>query len=281
MKLVRFRKDGETRIGTIDGETVYDISDQVDDFADALQKSTEDESLETSGNTYSMDDINYLPPTTETNTVLNAALNYESHIEETSRAAPEWPLLFFKLYRSLIGHREQVPLYSSISTDLDYEAELAVVIGAPARNVSETEALDYVAGYTILNDITARDLQNVMMGDVERLDWFSSKALQKSTPVGPYVVTSDEIPDPMDLQISSWVNGKKMQDESSGMMIRDIPELISFASTRIELHPGDIIATGTPEGVGLFQDLLLSDGDTIEIEIDDIGTLSNTVTRVE
>jgi 2-keto-4-pentenoate hydratase/2-oxohepta-3-ene-1,7-dioic acid hydratase in catechol pathway len=280
MKLTRFRVDGESRIGVIEDEVVLDVTDDVDSFSNALEMVTDGETISGSNDTYSRTKIDYLPPTEETNTILAAALNYESHVTETSRAVPEWPLLFLKMYRSLTGHREPIPHYTSITNELDYEAELAAVIGSPARNVSESEALDYVAGYTILNDVSARDIQNVMVGDVRRLDWFSAKALERCTPVGPHVVTTDGVSDPMDLRITSWVNGKKMQDESSAMMIRDIPELVSFASSRIELQPGDIIATGTPEGVGLFQDLLLTDGDTVEIEIEQVGRLSNTVQQV-
>lgn len=277
MKLTRFFVDGETRIGIVEEDIVRDATTDVDSFRAALETITAGAGIEATGETYQTSDITFLPPTMPSNTTFAVALNYQAHIEETSRDVPEWPLIFLKMYRSLTGHLEPIPRYTGITNELDYEAELAVVIGAPTWQVSEAEALDYVAGYTILNDITARDLQTVPVGEGGYLDWFSSKALEKSTPVGPHIVSADEIDDPMDLQITSRVNGETMQDESSGLMIRGVSELIAFASSRVELQPGDLIATGTPEGVGLFQDLLLEEGDTVEIDVEGIGTLSNTV----
>ncbi|WP_331235888.1 fumarylacetoacetate hydrolase family protein [Natronorarus salvus] len=281
MKLGRFSVDGEVRFGVVEDGSVVTASREDGSFGEMLEAVTVGEDVDLGGETYSLGDVEYLPPTTESNTVFAAALNYRSHVEETSMAIPERPLLFLKPYRSLIGDGTPIPLYTSITTELDYEAELAVVIGTPCWNVSESEALDYVAGYTVLNDITSRNVQRMSVGDVDRLDWFSSKALQGSTPVGPFVTTADEVSDPMDLRIRSWVNGETMQDESTGLMIRDVPELVSFAASRVELQPGDLIATGTPEGVGHWQDLDLEDGDTIEIEIDEVGSLTNTVRAVE
>jgi acylpyruvate hydrolase len=155
------------------------------------------------------------------------------------------------------------------------------VIGEPARHVDPEEALEHVAGYTILNDTSARDLQfGMTVGDDDMLDWFSGKTMQSTTPVGPYVVV-DEVDDPQDLSIASRVDGETMQDDHTGMMIRSVADLVSFVSSRVRLEPGDVIATGTPEGVGTFQDIALDPGQTVEVEVEGIGTLVNTVEEAE
>lgn len=277
MKLGRFSLDGDAVCGVLEDEEVL-VLDGFDSFADVLEAVMDDRDLD-GGRRIPIGDADYLPPTTPANTAFCAALNYESHVEEADRAIPERPWIFLKLYRSLIGHHQPIKIPQAVSTAIDYEAELTAVIGKPAYDVAEADALDYLAGYTILNDISARDVQSpFMIGDSEYMDWFSGKALQALTPVGPSVVTADTIADPQDLRIRSRLNGEVMQDESSGLMIRSIAELVSYLSTRVELQPGDLIATGTPEGVGKFQDISLEPGDTIDVDIEDIGTLSNDVT---
>jgi len=182
-----------------------------------------------------------------------------------------------KLPRTLVGHQDPISLHSHVTNEIDYEAELAAVIGSPARHVSPEEALDHVAGYTILNDTSARDLQlSLQVGEDNLFDWFSGKAMEKTTPVGPYVVVN-EIDDPQDLDITSRVNGEVLQDDNTSYMIRSVADLVSFVSSRVRLQPGDVLATGTPEGVGTFQDIQLHPGDTVE----DIGTLVNTVQECE
>lgn len=208
-------------------------------------------------------------------------LNYAAYAAESNIDIPEWPLLFIKLTRPLVGHREPITYHNDITDEIDYEAELAAVIGEPARHVDADEALEYVAGYTILNDTSARDLQlGLQVGDDEMLDWFSGKTMQQTTPLGPTVVV-DEIDDLQDLHIASRVDGETMQDDNTGMMIRTVADIVAFVSSRVRLEPGDIIATGTPEGVGTFQDIKLDDGETVEVEIDGIGTPINTVEAVE
>lgn len=196
---------------------------------------------------------------------------------ESNLDAPEWPLLFLKLPRSLVGHRQPISYHTRVTDEIDYEGELAAVIGKPARHVAPERALEYVAGYTILNDTSARDLQlSLQAGDDSLIDWFSGKAMQRTTPTGPWVVV-DEISDPQDLDIVSRVNGDTMQDDNTSLMIRSVADLVSFVSSRVRLEPGDIIATGTPEGVGTFQDVRLTPGDTVEVEVERIGSLVNTV----
>lgn len=275
MRLGRFRAAGKDRTGVFERGTVRDVSEAFVSFREALTQA--DKAAEADGETFNEEDVTYLPPTTDRNTVYCAALNYEAHAKESDIAVPEWPLIFMKLPQTLVGHREPIAYHTRVTQEIDYEAELAAVIGDSGRHIPIEDALDHVAGYTILNDTTARDLQfGLQVGDDDLLDWFSGKTMQNTTPVGPYVVM-DEIEDPQNLAISSRVNSETLQDDNTGMMIRSVAELVSFVSSRVELSPGDIVATGTPEGVGAFQDIKLERGDTVDIEIGDIGLLSNTV----
>lgn len=278
MRIGRFYADDRTRIGVFEGSTVRDVTSAFNSFRDALARPSDANDVD--DETFDVDEITYLPPTTEGNIVYCAALNYEAHAKEAGDAVPERPLVFMKLPQTLVGHREPIFYHTRVTRVIDYEAELAAVIGTTGRHVSPDEALEYVAGYTILNDTSARDLQLTLeVGDDNMLDWFSGKTMQATTPIGPYVV--DDIDDPQDLSIVSRVNGETMQDDNTGMMIRSVADLVSFVSSRVELRPGDVIATGTPEGVGAFQDIQLHPGDTVEVEVGDIGKLVNTVEEAE
>jgi 2-keto-4-pentenoate hydratase/2-oxohepta-3-ene-1,7-dioic acid hydratase in catechol pathway len=277
MRLCRFQSGGESRIGRFDDGVIHDVSAEFDSFSDALTRPSDAVGVE--GDSFEAADIEYLPPTTDRNTVFCAGLNYEAHAAESDIAVPERPLIFTKFPQTLVGHRAPITYHSRVTGEIDYEAELAAVIGEPARHVSSDEALEHVAGYTILNDTSARDLQlSLQVGDDEMIDWFSGKTMERTSPTGPQVVI-DEIDDPQSLDIVSRVNGEVMQDDNTEMMIRTVADLVSFVSSRVRLQPGDIIATGTPEGVGTFQDIQLHPGDTVEIEIEDIGALVNTVTE--
>jgi len=279
MRIGRFQADGESRIGRFEDDVVRDVSGEFDGFRDALTRPHDAEDAD--GETFDRDEVTHLPPTTRENTVFCAALNYEAHAEESDIEVPEWPLIFTKLPRTLVGHREPISYHTRVTEEIDYEAELAAVIGEPARHVEPDEALDYVAGYTLLNDTSARDLQlGLQVGDDDLIDWFSGKAMQRTTPVGPYVAV-DEVEDPQDLHIASRVDGETMQDDDTGMMIRSVADLVAFVSSRVRLEPGDVVATGTPEGVGAFQDIRLHPGETVEVEVEGIGTLVNTVAEVD
>lgn len=278
MRLGRFQAADEQRIGIFEDGEVRDVTSGVEGFDDALSRP--DAVAAVDGPTFDVDDISYLPPTTDRNTVFCAGLNYEAHAEESDIDVPEWPLIFMKPPRALVGHETPISYHTKVTEAIDYEAELAAVIGTSGRHLSVDEALDHVAGYTIFNDTTARDLQfGLRVGDEEMLDWFSGKAMQATTPMGPYVVV-DEIDDPQDLAIASRVDGETMQDDTTGMMVRSVADLVSFVSSRVRLEPGDIIATGTPEGVGAFQDITLHEGETVEVDIEGIGTLRNRIEAV-
>lgn len=275
MHVGRFIANGETRIGRFEQGSVVEL--EAESFPAVLEYLTTGKAMPSGVATFEVEEIEHLPPTTSKNAVFAAALNYQSHADEAEEAIPDRPLLFLKLPRSLVGHKHPITPHASVTNDLDYEAELAAVIGTPAWHVDASEALQHVAGYTICNDISARDVQRVAVGDSTFIDWLSGKSMAETSPLGPYVTTPDSLPDPHDLHIESRLNDEVMQDESTEYMIRGVDELIAFASTRVQLEPGDVIATGTPEGVGTFQDVRIVPGDRIDITIDGIGTLSNVV----
>lgn len=206
--------------------------------------------------------------------------NYAEHIAEGARAqntridVTEVPVFFTKPPTAVIGPDDSIPYWPALSTSIDYEVELAAVIGTRGINIPRDRALDHVFGYTILNDITARDLQRRHGGQ-----YFKGKGLDGSCPLGPWIVTADEIPDPQRIGLRLWVNGDKRQDSTTAAMIFDIATLIASLSEGLTLEPGDIIATGTPAGVGyaMSPPRFLTDGDEVICEIDGIGRLANRV----
>jgi acylpyruvate hydrolase len=286
MQLVHFSTGGdERRVGVLEDETVRDITDAVETFDAALAAVVDGVNVsdDHNGEYHQVDALTLLPPMTNRNTTFAVALNYSSHIEEVARTREEFerPLVFTKFARALVGQGAPIEYDTKVTTDLDYEGELAAVVGKPGRHITTEDALRHIAGYTVFNDITARDLQNVRAKDEEWLDWFSSKSLQNSSPLGPAVVTADEVGDPNDLHIETHHNGDIVQDEDTHLMIYDVADLVSFISSRVELQPGDVIATGTPAGVGHFQDVSLSDGDEVSVTVEGVGTLTNVVERME
>ncbi len=209
--------------------------------------------------------------------------NYAEHIAEGDRAqnqktgVSDHPVFFTKPPTSVVAPDGDVLLFPDVSTSIDYEVELTVVIGKAGRNIAKADAMSHVFGYTILNDITARDIQRRHGGQ-----YFKGKGLDGSCPIGPVIVTADDITDPHALSIGLKVNGEQRQDGTTKDMIFDIPTLIASLSEGLTLEPGDMIATGTPSGVGYAMDppQFLKDGDTVVCEISGIGTLSNTVRSV-
>ena len=220
---------------------------------------------------YSLDQIEFLPATYPSK-ILAIGRNYVDHAIEGGAAPPEAPLLFNKLPNSLSAHNAPIVL-PNISQKVDYEAELAVVIGRRAKRVSEADALDYVFGYTLIDDVSARDLQ---FGDGQ---WTRGKSLDTFAPLGPFITTRDEIADVQALKIEGRLNGEVMQTSNTSKMIFQVAYLVSYLSQGMTLEPGDVIATGTPEGVGIFRDppVLLKAGDVYEVEIEGLGTLRNPV----
>jgi 2,4-didehydro-3-deoxy-L-rhamnonate hydrolase len=204
--------------------------------------------------------------------IVCVGLNYRDHAEEQGTEIPDAPLLFAKWPNALIGPGAPIVI-PRLSTQVDYEAELGVLIGERVRGVSEENALESVRGYICLNDVTARDLQ---FSDGQ---WTRGKSADTFCPVGPRLVPAAEVPDPQALGIRCVLNGEVMQDSTTANMIFTVAEIIAYTSATMTLEPCDLIATGTPAGVGVFRDppVLLKDGDEVTIEIDELGTLTNPV----
>lgn len=198
--------------------------------------------------------------------------NYREHASEESAPLPTAPLLFAKFPSAVVGHGATISWSAGLTAQADYEAELAVVIGRTTRGVQVDQALDHVLGYTCLNDVSARDLQ------VSDGQWTRAKSLDTFCPMGPWVVTADQVPDPGALRIRCRVNGDLRQDASTAELVHGVAALIAYCSRSFTLEPGDVIATGTPGGVGAFRDppVFLADGDIVEIEIEGVGVLANT-----
>jgi 2-keto-4-pentenoate hydratase/2-oxohepta-3-ene-1,7-dioic acid hydratase in catechol pathway len=218
-----------------------------------------------------IESVSFLPPVYPSK-IVAIGRNYIDHAIEGGAEPPAAPLIFNKLPNSLSSHNAPIVLHK-ISTQVDYEAELAVVIGQRAIRVSEREALDNVFGYTPINDVSARDLQ---FGDGQ---WVRGKSLDTFAPLGPFITTRDEIPNVQDLKIEGRLNGQVMQSSNTAKMIFGVAYLVSYISQAITLEPGDVIATGTPDGVGIFRKppVLLKAGDVYEVEIERLVTLRNPV----
>lgn len=218
------------------------------------------------------DAIKLNPPVIAPGKILAVGLNYAAHAAEQDKKPPESPLIFSKNVTALIGPEEEIRL-PRISEQVDYEAELAFVIGKEARSVQAENAFDYIAGYTILNDVTARDLQ------ASERQWARAKGLDTFAPCGPWLVTTDEIADPHALGLELRLNGEVRQKSNTNDLIFKIPYVVEFISQDLTLRPGDIISTGTPSGVGVYMKppVFLKSGDAIEIQIEGIGTLTNSV----
>lgn len=206
--------------------------------------------------------------------IICVGLNYRDHAEEQGTELPKAPLLFAKWPNTLIGSGEAIVLPAD-AREVDYEAELGVVIGSRTRGVRERHALDAVRGYICLNDVSARDLQ---FADGQ---WTRGKSPDTFCPVGPSLIDRDQIDDPQTLAIRCVLNGATMQDSSTSQMIFSVAEIVSYISRVITLEPGDLIATGTPAGVGIFRDpkVLLQDGDEVTVEVEGLGALINPVKR--
>lgn len=226
----------------------------------------EDENPVFSGQSYDLDEVDILPPT-EPSKIVCVGLNYVDHAEETDSEIPDRPLLFLKTPNTVASHRSTVTLPED-KERIDYEAELGVVIGTQCRSVPEDRARDVIAGYTCVNDLSNRDDQR------SEQNWVRGKAFDNAAPLGPVLATPDEVPD--DASVELRVNGETKQHSTTDNLIFSIPELIAEITSLITLEPGDVIATGTPAGVGP-----LNDGDDIEVEIEGVGTLSHDVVAGE
>ncbi|MGE7906563.1 fumarylacetoacetate hydrolase family protein [Peribacillus sp. NPDC094092] len=221
---------------------------------------------------FNLSEVKILPPISKPEKIICVGLNYFDHCKETGMEPPESPVIFSKYANAITGHHDAIEIPIN-STAVDFEAELAFVIGREAKHVSEEEANDYIFGYTIMNDISARDLQ------FQDGQWSRGKTADTFAPFGPFIVTQDEVGDPHNLAISLELNGEIMQDSNTSNLIFTVPKILSFLSQTMTLMPGDLIATGTPPGVGMGRNpkIWLKNGDRMNVSIEKIGTLSNHV----
>jgi 2-keto-4-pentenoate hydratase/2-oxohepta-3-ene-1,7-dioic acid hydratase in catechol pathway len=282
MRLVTFQNAaGKPNVGVVVGEEVFPLdSSAYPDMQSfllagsaALAAAEKINGRENASQTkYHLSDVVLLPPVTHPGKIIAVGLNYRDHALETKQELPTVPIIFAKFPSSINGPDAPVVLPQD-DPQGDYEAELAVVIGAKTKAVSEAEALNYVAGYMPLNDVSARRWQ---FADKQ---WVRGKSCDTFCPTGPWLTTRDAVPDPHTLFIRMRVNGEVVQDSNTSNLIFRIPQLIAFISAAITLEAGDIIATGTPGGVGVFRKppVFLKSGDVTEVEIEGLGTLRNHV----
>lgn len=218
------------------------------------------------------EEVEWGPCVPSPNKIICAGLNYRRHADETDMPYPEAPLLFNKFNNALAGHQQNIEL-PEVTRQLDYEVELCLVIGRRAKKVGVTEALDYVFGYCCANDVSSRDLQ------LRTSQWMLGKTCDNFCPVGPYLVTADEVGDPQNLTLKTTVNGELRQHSHTSDMIFTCAEIISYISSHFTLVPGDLILTGTPEGVamGMENKPYLQAGDKVAVEIEGMGVLTNQI----
>ncbi|HID56795.1 TPA: FAA hydrolase family protein, partial [Candidatus Poribacteria bacterium] len=222
---------------------------------------------------YSQGRVELKAPILNPSKIIALGLNYIDHCREQGLEPPDQPIIFAKYPSAIIGPEEPIVWPAALTQQVDYEAELALIIGKRAKGVPIERAFDYIAGYTLLNDVTARDLQ------FAEKQWTRAKSLDTFCPMGPALVSKEEVQDPHHLRIRCYLNEELMQDSTTENFIFDIPHLVSFLSHSFTLLPGDVIATGTPGGVGAFRQppVFLKPGDRVRVEVEGIGSLSNPV----
>ncbi|MEM7763928.1 MAG: fumarylacetoacetate hydrolase family protein [Pseudomonadota bacterium] len=278
MRLVSFRQDQTASYGVVTAAGVIDAGQRLPQYAslrdviaadaiDSLRNLAQD-----FGADYALDDIEFLPVVPNPDKIFCVGINYRPHVEETGRDIPKYPVLFTRFAGSQVGH-EQSMVVPSLSHRLDYEGELAVVIGRAGRHIPKHGALHHVAGYAIFNDGSVRDYQR------HSSQFTPGKNFARSGSFGPWLTTSDEIGDPTTLELTTRLNGERMQHASVADLIFDIPYLIAYISSFCDLLPGDVIVTGTPGGVGYVRKppRYLQAGDTVEVDISGLGVLRNSI----
>jgi 2-keto-4-pentenoate hydratase/2-oxohepta-3-ene-1,7-dioic acid hydratase in catechol pathway len=286
LKLVTYKYEQEIYLGALKGDTIIDLTTVAPDMltfiamgdegAAQAEKLVEEPSL-----SYRIEDVTLLAPIPDPiRNIMCLGLNYAEHAKESYAATgqqaelPEVPIVFTKATSAVIGPYDPIPFDPDVSTAIDWEVELAFVIGREGKNIPLSEAMDYIFGYTVLNDVSARDLQR------QGKQFFKGKSLDGSCPIGPWILTSADAPDTRALRITSRVNGVTKQDSNTSLMIFDLPAIITYLSKGMTLYPGDIIATGTPSGVGFARvpPEFLQPGDVVECEVEGIGSIRNEVT---
>lgn len=289
MRLAQFEWKGKTRAGIVEGNIVHEAGELSLDqilsrgLLDSLKK--RQRALVESTVGIPLSSVRLLSPVLFPEKIFCVAENYRSHVKEADSKVAKKPYLFTRFRNAIVGPNEAI-LIPKISKKVDWEAELAVIIGKEGKHIPKERAISHVAGYCISNDVSFRDLQfpEGWPKELNRLgqNWVIGKSLDRSFPLGPWLVTSDEIPDPHNLGISLSVNGELKQNSNTGEMVFSVASLIEYISAGITLRAGDVISTGTPQGVAVFTDQrFLKDGDLVEARIDQIGTLRNPVESEE
>jgi 2-keto-4-pentenoate hydratase/2-oxohepta-3-ene-1,7-dioic acid hydratase in catechol pathway len=271
MKLLSFVADGKEFFGAVNGDGIVTMNDRVGHSSlrsalaagamEAMRKAAKDAKPDRK-----LSEAKFLPVIPYPEKILCAGVNYRAHAAETGRELPKQPSMFIRFTDTLVGHGGEM-IRPTVSDNFDFEGELAVVIGSPGRHIKAERALDHVAGYTCFVDGSVRDFQKFSVT--------SGKNFPGTGPLGPWLVTTDEIPDPSRLTLMTRLNGKEVQRSGTDLLIYSIPQIIAFCSDFTALSAGDVIATGTPEGVGHRRTppLWMKSGDTLEVEITGIGTL--------
>jgi 2-keto-4-pentenoate hydratase/2-oxohepta-3-ene-1,7-dioic acid hydratase in catechol pathway len=277
MKLASYVADGKECFGVVSGDGVITLNQRLGGRYAGLRDAIAAGALaeikkvvERAKPDHALADIRWLPAIPNPERILCAGINYRSHAAETGRELPKQPSMFIRLTDTLVGHEGEM-IRPSVSQQFDFEGELAVIIGRGGRHIPVERALDHVAGYTCFVDGSVRDYQKFSVT--------SGKNFPGTGPLGPWIVTTDDIPDPTRLTLSTRLNGKEMQHSGTDLLIYSVPQIIAFCSDFTTLAPGDVIATGTPEGVGHRRNppLWMKPGDVLEVEISGIGTLRSRV----
>lgn len=271
MKLVNVELEGRTCLGAVEGDAIVEIPLALNDILGRVAEPFHAE-LETGRRVMPLGQARLLAPIARPGKIVCVGRNYAKHARERGAEVPTQPIFFLKSNNTICGPGDAIVLPAEPS-QVDYEAELAVVIGKGGKNIAEGKAYEHVAGYMMLNDVSARDMQ------LTDKQWFRGKSCDTFAPIGPWIVTKDEIRDPHRLRISLTLNGQTMQDSNTGNMIFTIPYLISYLSRTLTWEPGDILSTGTPEGIGASRTppVFLKSGDSVSVTIEKIGTLTNPV----
>lgn len=278
MRLASFENEGRASYGIVRDNGIVDAGRRLGErYADlqavlAADALSELRTLENAEPDMGFTEVEHLPVIPKAEKILCVGINYMGHIKETGREPPEYPVLFTRYADSFVGH-DQAIVRPAVSNDLDYEGELAIVIGKPAWHVKRDNALEHVAGYTCCNEGSVRDFQ------FHTIQFTAGKNFYRSGSIGPWLLTADEQPDPTQFHLQTRINGEVLQDAPVSDLCFSIPELIEYCSIWTPLAPGDIIVTGTPGGVGRVRKppIWMKPGDIVEIDIDGLGTLRNSI----
>lgn len=274
MKLVRFQQEGAARWGLATGDTIQPFPG--DGLAQAHQvlATMRAPDMPDDASPLPLQHTTLLPPLLPGGTLYCVGFNYKAHVDETGRDLPQFPALFIRTAASVMGHGQAI-LRPAVSEEFDFEGEVAVVIGTAGRHVPPEHAMRHVAGYTCFNDGSVRDYQKQSVT--------AGKNFHRSGAAGPWIVTADEVPDPSRITLTTRLNGTVVQQSDTSLLVYPIPEIVSYISRFAQLQPGDIIATGTPSGVGARRTppLWMKPGDLVEVEVGGVGVLTNNVAAGE